>query len=98
IESMSRTSVNDLSSATASGAIPVSSLMSSARPARISSLLNAMLFSLIVLACSSLVSARASGQFYDLRAVDKSCAEADLQGEPARKLRVLLEQRVHRER
>src|SRR5690606_2134622 len=98
IESMSRSSVKDLSSATASGAMPVSSLMSSESPARISSLLNAILFSLVVVTCTSLVSQGALRQFYDLRAVDKSGAEADLQCQTARKFRMFFEQCVHGER
>jgi len=45
IESMSRSSVNDLSISTVSVAIPVSSLTSSARPARTSSVDSAMVLS-----------------------------------------------------
>src|ERR1041384_7319639 len=103
IESMSRSSVNDLSSATLSVAMPVSSLMSSARPARTSSVDSAM----VILLSGSRQNAGCgvgrfegptssllgrSGEPDDLGAVHEPGAEADLQGETAREPRVLLEQ------
>src|SRR5688572_18771163 len=102
IESMSRSSVNDLSSSTVSVAMPVSSLMSSARPASTSSVDNAIV--LLLVGVSRLTERQSrwtgtggSGQNHHLGAEHEAGAEADLEGEASRELRMLLEQPVRGE-
>src|SRR6187402_3666194 len=102
IESMSRSSVNDLSSSTVSVAMPVSSLMSSARPASTSSVDNAIVLLLEGVSFDREQSRwtyvdRGSGQNHHLGAEHESGAEADLQGEAPREFGMLLEQAVGRE-
>src|SRR5690554_5778645 len=101
MESMSRSSVKDLSSSTVSAAIPVSSLTSSARPARTSSVDSAMVFLLeyrLTVQQSMGVAARGTraverdlGQDDDLGGENEARAEADLQGKTSAELRVFLE-------
>src|SRR5690606_18815191 len=108
IESMSRSSVKDLSSSTVSAAIPVSSLTSSARPARTSSVDSAMVFLLeyrLTVQQSMGVAARGTraverdlGEDDDLGGENEARAEADLQGKTSAELRVFLEKAVCSER
>src|SRR3954462_10481113 len=100
IESMSRSSVNDLPNSTVSVAMPVSSLISSARPARTSSWDSAISY-LLERWCGGLCVERPwtiLGEAHNLGPVDQTGAEADLQGEAAAELRMLLEQPVGRQR
>src|SRR6218665_216338 len=103
IESISRSSVNDLSRATASVAIPVSSWMSSAIPASTSSVDDAMCFSLswVQGTVDSLRAGRCLGGCRaELRQNDNLCAkyqtgtEANLWRESAREFGMLREQTV----
>src|SRR6478672_9376310 len=101
MESMSRSSVKDLSSSTASGARPVSSLTISAKPARISSLLAIDgSFSCIAGRGCRKRSGRGRGPWAYLgkdnylRAEDQPGAETDLQRQSAAQPGVLLQETV----
>src|SRR3954454_3179548 len=105
MESMSRSSVKDLSSSTASGARPVSSLTISAKPARISSLLAiGGSFSCIAGRCCRKWSGPRLrplaylGKDNYLCAEDQPGAETDLKGQPAAQGGVLLQEPVRCQR
>src|SRR5699024_1989818 len=99
-ESMSRSSVKDLSSWTASVGRPVSSFTISASPARMSSLLAMgapFLRWLVLLVVDGRLSGVPSGEDDDLACVGQSGAEPDLQGDGAARGEPLPQQPFGRE-